>query len=82
MALKGADITDKEYIDMLNLDANLEGKPEINEAIAEAVKLKNMQTYMEQGLDEDEAAHKAGLIKDQVLHDIKKYLLKTKTKKK
>lgn len=48
-------ITDKDYIEEFGLDPNLEGKPEINDAILKAVKAQEIKSRVIEGMSERQA---------------------------
>ena len=47
--------TDKEYIDELGLDPSLEGTPDINKAIVQAVRQSTVRDMMQEGYTEQQA---------------------------
>lgn len=47
--------TDKEYIEELGLDPALEGKPEINKAIVQAVRQSTVRDMIGEGYTEQQA---------------------------
>ena len=56
-------ITDKDYIEEFNLDPDLEGKPEINDAMMDVVGAMNVKAekarLIEEGMSSDQAQKKA-----------------------
>lgn len=67
--------TDRDFIEQFNLDPDLEGKPEINEAMLDVTYNLNKQHYMDSlNMTEEDAHEKADAIRANTRADIAKLL--------
>lgn len=74
LALQGVDIDDNEFIKEFNLNPNLAGKPEINDAILNVMYEKNIKNYVNDGIPIGEAKSKAGRLRAEAKREIQALL--------
>jgi hypothetical protein len=74
LALQGVDIDDNEFVKEFNLNPNLAGTPEINDAILNVMYEKNIKNYINDGIPINEAKSKAGRLRAEAKKEIQALL--------
>jgi len=74
LALQGLDFDDMEFVKQYNLDPSLAYTPKLNFAVLEVVYNKNVDNFINEGMDRKQAQVEAGRLRKQAKDGIKKLL--------
>ena len=55
LALRGAGVDDMEFVEQFNLDPSIAYTPKLNEVMLDMTERDNVQTYLDEGMTDDEA---------------------------
>ena len=76
LALRGAGVDDMEFVEQFNLDPDIAYTPKLNEVMLDMTERDNVQTYLDDGMTDEEARSKAKDNRMTAERDLKELLAK------
>lgn len=76
LALRGAGVDDMEFVEQFNLDPSIAYTPKLNEVMLDMTERDNVQTYLDEGMTDEEARSKAKDNRMTAERDLKELLAK------
>ena len=76
LALRGAGVDDMEFVEQFNLDPSIAYTPKLNEVMLDMTERDNVQTYLDDGMTDEEARSKAKDNRMTAERDLKELLAK------